>query len=1167
MKKIIIRQKGIRNIMLLCSFVSLLSLSSYSQISRTQIINNAIPYTNFSWTSSSCNHWNGTSCGGRNVYHAPWVVIGSNVSMPYMWGGWSTTSQHMTAMANCKSAGDVCSISGGGCSGNGSGLNQECASGHDCSGLVSRAWALSSKYSTSTLPNISTSIALSQTQGGDILNIAGSHVRLVETNYANGYYQVIESSGADWKVAYHSYSAAQLASYDPRCPNPSIVIGGCGITAPINDNCNGAVQFPTLQPGNYVSATSGKTVLNATQSLTPNTCTGCNCLSPTAMDVWFKFTAINTSHTIQLSSLVGFDAVIEIRQGPSCNGAYLECYDPVGSPSSYNYTYNNFIVGQTYYIRVFDYGNTPPTVPTFEIGINTPSTTLPDFVVLSVSGPATATPGSIVNVTIQAKNQSANPTQSGTYVGLRMILSADQSINLGDVNYFDIDIPISSFQNNAVVTQTFSYLIPSNLSGTYYWGGYMDSYTYWIESNENNNAALGNSVNIQTLPDFVVLSVSGPTTATPGSIVNVTIQAKNQSGNPIQSGTYVGLRLILSADQSINLGDVNYLDIDIPIPSFQNNTVVTQTFSYLIPSNLSGTYYWGGYIDSYTYWIESNENNNAALGNSLSLQSYPDLIISAGSQSVTPSVVAAGSNITAYASEDNIGTAASGINVVGLWLSSDNILNTEIDVYLGEITGYPSLSPGSNSAILNTSVNIPSSITPGAYYLFFWADGNQIITELIESNNFASISLTITCTLPGSATITGPNSGCASTSLTFSVNASNATSYNWTAPSDWSPNTGTGSGFTSTPGSSGNITVTPTNSCGNGTPGSSYVTVSALPGSATITGPNSGCAGTSLTFSANASNATSYNWSAPTDWSPNTGTGSGFTSTPGSSGNIAVTPTNSCGNGVTEIQLITITALPGTVTITGSDEGCSVPLTFYASSSNAISFNWIAPADWVPSIGSGSNFTTTPGSSGNICATPYNNCGSGTQGCKNFTLNSGTGTPPNQPGPISGSENPISGEFQNYSISTVLNADAYSWTIPSDWTLNSGQGTNNIIVTVGENSGNICVSAVNYCGASPQECSLVNVIVSTPENSFIKNLNIYPNPNHGEFNLQIEVIEPINLEIELLTVIGQTVFFSEKSLNAGIYQFPVKFSQQPNGYYILKIKGERGTKMMRVIKE
>jgi hypothetical protein len=347
--------------------------TSKAQITRTQIISNAVPYTLFSWTAYPGNVLSGgyyCSSVGRYIYAATcWVKTGSNNAMPYCWGGWSTISQFTSAMdvSSNTQAGDVCSVNcGGGCSGLSS-APLSCAGGHDCSGLVSRAWELSTKYGTSTLPSISYTVPLASTQPGDILNLAGSHTRLVETNYGNGNYRVIEASGLDWKCAYHSYTPIQLASYNPRCYNK--VHQG---PTPMNDSSEKAVQFPSLVKGKCIEISYGENIEGATQSLPPNLCTGCNCTSPSAMDVWFRFTAVDSIHSITISGLSGFDAVIEIRLTGTNNGTFVECYDPVGSPASLSYTFRKFTPGQDYFIRIFDWGSIQPDQTGFDLCINTP---------------------------------------------------------------------------------------------------------------------------------------------------------------------------------------------------------------------------------------------------------------------------------------------------------------------------------------------------------------------------------------------------------------------------------------------------------------------------------------------------------------------------------------------------------------------------------------------------------------------------------------------------------------------------------------------------------------------------------------------------------------------------------------------------------------------------
>jgi hypothetical protein len=192
----------------MCSFTA-----GAQTITRTQIHNNARPFTTFSFTATSANIKSNTSCpsAGGNINTPPWVVAGNNSpGMAYCWGGFSSLSSFTSGLTNGRSAGDNdCSTSGDCC--------ESCALGVDCSGFVSHAWGQTTKYSTSTLPNISTAYSsASMVKQGDIFNLAGSHVRLVDTNYANGTFLLMESSAVDWKVSYRSYTASQLTSYTPR---------------------------------------------------------------------------------------------------------------------------------------------------------------------------------------------------------------------------------------------------------------------------------------------------------------------------------------------------------------------------------------------------------------------------------------------------------------------------------------------------------------------------------------------------------------------------------------------------------------------------------------------------------------------------------------------------------------------------------------------------------------------------------------------------------------------------------------------------------------------------------------------------------------------------------------------------------------------------------------
>lgn len=82
--------------------------------------------------------------------------------------------------------------------------------------------------------------------------------------------------------------------------------------------------------------------------------------------------------------------------------------------------------------------------------------------------------------------------------------------------------------------------------------------------------------------------------------------------------------------------------------------------------------------------------------------------------------------------------------------------------------------------------------------------------------------------------------------------------------------------------------------------------------------------------------------------------------------------------------------------------------------------------------------------------------------------------PPPQPGLIIGVANPCQGALVTYSVPVVPGASSYIWTLPNGWTGSST--TNSIQTTVGSNSGNISVSAVDpICGTSVPSTLAVTV--------------------------------------------------------------------------------------------
>lgn len=148
----------------------------------------------------------------------------------------------------------------------------------------------------------------------------------------------------------------------------------CGsIDPPINDDCSGAISLSVFAGETCGGATSG-TVLGATNSgLT-------SCYGTANNDVWFKFVASSANfHNISVVGSSGFDAVIDLREGPSCNGINIECADNNGSGGTELISISTLTPGQTYYVRVYDYFSSVPTTTDFTICITAPTTCTPGY--------------------------------------------------------------------------------------------------------------------------------------------------------------------------------------------------------------------------------------------------------------------------------------------------------------------------------------------------------------------------------------------------------------------------------------------------------------------------------------------------------------------------------------------------------------------------------------------------------------------------------------------------------------------------------------------------------------------------------------------------------------------------------------------------------------------
>lgn len=134
---------------------------------------------------------------------------------------------------------------------------------------------------------------------------------------------------------------------------------------PINDDCSAAIVLP-VSSSTVCSSPYNGTSLNGTQSIP--SCGGGNADD----DVWYKFIATANSHSITVSPSGTYDAVMELFSGACVGLVSMNCVDIAGSGGTEVIHIGGFTIGNTYYLRVYDY-HTSSSSNTFTLCITTPA--------------------------------------------------------------------------------------------------------------------------------------------------------------------------------------------------------------------------------------------------------------------------------------------------------------------------------------------------------------------------------------------------------------------------------------------------------------------------------------------------------------------------------------------------------------------------------------------------------------------------------------------------------------------------------------------------------------------------------------------------------------------------------------------------------------------------
>ncbi len=158
----------------------------------------------------------------------------------------------------------------------------------------------------------------------------------------------VDSNGRNYSESYYNNNFVVGQTYivkvflaDQTASSAEVEIAVVNIPQPDNDDCINATSLTIMNDD--TQRTNG-ILGGATESLAA-------CSGTLANDVWFSFTANATELTVFTGATSGLDTVFELYD--ACNGSSIACVDNNGLNFSESLTYQNFTIGQTYYVRVF----------------------------------------------------------------------------------------------------------------------------------------------------------------------------------------------------------------------------------------------------------------------------------------------------------------------------------------------------------------------------------------------------------------------------------------------------------------------------------------------------------------------------------------------------------------------------------------------------------------------------------------------------------------------------------------------------------------------------------------------------------------------------------------------------------------------------------------------
>ncbi|MBF2015836.1 MAG: hypothetical protein IGS23_11675 [Rivularia sp. T60_A2020_040] len=391
----------------------------------------------------------------------------------------------------------------------------------------------------------------------------------------------------------------------------------------------------------------------------------------------------------------------------------------------------------------------------------------PNLQVTDLNAPTTATWGETINVSWDVTNQGTGAALAdwSDYV----YLSKNPTLDNSDIQLGSLSAAASSpLGASANYTLNSNITIPNVAEGNWY-------VLITTDNNGNQQAETSEIDNVRAIslevkaPDLIVENITAPTDSIVGETIAVEWSVTNRGTGAALADWWDGV--YLSSDENLDSSDTFIGDLwtgaETPLASGASYTV---NRNLTLPNVASGTWYLLFKADYYNNrQAESNENNNIK---AVSIElGAPDIELSAPTAPLSASfgeTIEVGWTVT---NTGNLQAPADWYDYV--YLSDDAVFDAN-DIELGNLSAAdktPLLSGDRYTHALN--VTIPNTML-GNKYLLFVADPDNIQGESNETNNIASLPITINAPDLSISTVTAPTEAILGETIDVSWTISNS---------------------------------------------------------------------------------------------------------------------------------------------------------------------------------------------------------------------------------------------------------------------------------------------------------------------------------------------------------------------------------------------------------